>query len=151
LSKVDSSPQIQLKKNTPFPNPALKFNFFYTKVEIPNSGAIFSFAMQSLICPSDNRFFDVEDFNPTQHRVGPIGVFDDIRINLVLFIHPQPGLAFMYTRAQDRAFFNVDHEIPSDLYLRSPSGQWLRYTIPSFNFPHVKSASARAIKRMTGE
>jgi hypothetical protein len=106
--------------------------------------------MDSFQSPVDPRFFDVQDFNPAQHRVGPVGVFEEVRINLVLFMQPQPALAFMYTREGDRSFFGVEEEIPLTVHMRTPGGAWETYTFSAGIQRVVKEACLRGVGRMTG-
>ncbi len=103
------------------------------------------------LSPADDRFFDLQDFNPTQHRLSPIGLFDDVRINIILFLHPQPSLAFMYTRGMDRSFFPVDNDIPSTIQFKTPAGSWESFTFPPDIYSNVRIACVRGLKRMTGE
>ncbi len=99
--------------------------------------------------PADERFFDLQDFDPTQHRVGPVGVFEEVRINLVLLMQPRPALAFMYTREDDRSFFVVEEEIPLQVHLRTPSGRWETYAFSPGVRWAVKEACLKGTKRMT--
>jgi hypothetical protein len=103
------------------------------------------------LSPEDERFFDIRDFDPEQHRVGPVGLFDGIRINTALLLGNTTGIAFMYTQDDRRGFICLDHQIPQTVRLRDAQGQWHTHTFDDATFATVRTACETAIRKVVGD
>ena len=107
--------------------------------------------MNQHISSEDNRFFDIQDFDPEEHRVGPVGVFAGVRINTVLLLGPTPSITYMYSLNDKRSFVSSDQPSPQTLQLRDKKGQWHTHTFDEATHQTLTQACNDAIRKIIGE